>query len=46
MLQYTGKVRDDEYERAYDEAEQHDVLRHRRAVFILANLIEEFPDFR
>jgi hypothetical protein len=46
VLQHTGEVRDDEDKGAHDKTEQHDVLGHCRAVFVLAQPVEELPNFR
>jgi hypothetical protein len=41
VLQHGGKVRDDKNQGAHNKTQEYDVLRHCRAVFVLAQLIEE-----
>lgn len=45
-LQHGREICDDQNERTDDEAEQHDLFRHRRAFLVVTQLFEELPDLR
>lgn len=45
-VQNAGEVRDDENQRADDEAEENDILRHRRASLVFPQFVGEFPNLR